>query len=119
MGVGGTGRIAEVSPKLGWMTESLEIDPLNSNKMFSEASNIGFDKAATGQNYMAIYSSGAVVDGVTGVYRSTDAGATWVRINDDAHQYGNLQEYITGDPRIYGRVYYGTNGRGIIYGDIQ
>jgi photosystem II stability/assembly factor-like uncharacterized protein len=85
----------------------------------SEASNIGFGKAATGQNYMAIYSSTAVVSGVRGVYQSIDGGATWVRINDDGHQYGNLQEDITGDPRIYGRVYYGTNGRGIIYGDIQ
>lgn len=57
------------------------------------------------------------MDGVQGLFRSDDTGASWVRINDDQHQYGNMGEALTGDPRIYGRVYLGTNGRGIIYGD--
>ncbi|WP_407639020.1 beta propeller repeat protein [Actinacidiphila yeochonensis] len=81
-----------------------------------EADTIGFGKAAPGASYPALYSS-AEVGGVRGIYRSTDAGATWVRINDDAHQYGWTGAAITGDPRVYGRVYVGTNGRGIIYGD--
>jgi hypothetical protein len=77
---------------------------------------MGFGMAATGQTVPAIYTS-AKIDGVRGVFRSDDAGASWVRINDNAHQYGFIQ-CITGDPRIYGRVYFGTNGEGILYGDI-
>ena len=84
-----------------------------------EADNIGFGKAATGQNYMALYAV-AQVAGVRGIFRSIDAGQTWVRINDDQHQYGRAGDTaITGDPRIFGRVYFGTNGRGIVYGDGQ
>ncbi|WP_250564405.1 cellulose binding domain-containing protein [Sphaerisporangium fuscum] len=82
----------------------------------TEADNIGFGKAAPGRTYQALYLVGTV-DGVHGVYRSDDAAGAWVRINDDQHQYGNLGEALTGDPRVYGRVYIGTNGRGIIYGD--
>lgn len=81
-----------------------------------EADNVGFGKAAPGQTYPAVYLI-AQVDGVRGVYRSNDTGASWIRINDDAHQYGNFGEALTGDPRIYGRIYLGTNGRGVIYGD--
>ena len=78
---------------------------------------MGFGMAASGHTNPAIYTS-AKIDGVRGVYRSDDAGASWVRINDNAHQYGYIQ-CITGDPRIYGRVYFGTNGEGIVYGDIS
>ncbi len=84
---------------------------------FTSAEVVGFGKAATGQTYPAIYVVG-IVGGVHGIYRSDDAGATWVRINDDQHRWGWIGKSITGDPRIYGRVYIATNGRGIIYGDI-
>ncbi len=52
----------------------------------------------------------------TGFFRSDDAWATWVRLNDDQHQFG-FCGIITGDPRVYGRVYIGTGGRGIVYGE--
>uniref|UniRef100_UPI003F55BE0C cellulose binding domain-containing protein n=1 Tax=Peterkaempfera podocarpi TaxID=3232308 RepID=UPI003F55BE0C len=81
-----------------------------------QADSIGFGKAAPGRSYPALYSS-AKIGGVRGIYRSDDAGASWVRINDDQHQWGWTGAAITGDPRVYGRVYISTNGRGIIYGD--
>ncbi|QYR20333.1 RICIN domain-containing protein [Paenibacillus sp. sptzw28] len=80
-----------------------------------EADAIGFGKAQPGRSYMALYAN-AKVNGVRGFFRSDDAGTTWTRINDDQHQYARVTT-ITGDPRIYGRVYIGTNGRGVIYGD--
>ncbi len=79
------------------------------------AFNLGFGKAAPWGNFPALYLSGQV-NNVLGIFRSTDAGATWVRINDDHHQWGAVYP-LTGDPRIFGRVYIGTNGRGIIRGD--
>ncbi|MEU6987970.1 RICIN domain-containing protein [Streptomyces sp. NPDC046324] len=82
------------------------------------ASALGFGKAAPGASYQALYLIGTVKD-VTGVFRSTDKGATWLRVNDDAHQWGSIGGVgvITGDPDTYGRVYIGTNGRGLQYGD--
>ncbi|WP_017237149.1 cellulose binding domain-containing protein [Streptomyces sp. SS] len=81
-----------------------------------QADTVGFGKAAPGASYPALYTS-ARIAGVRGIFRSTDAGASWVRVNDDAHQWGWTGGAITGDPRVYGRVYVSTNGRGIVYGD--
>ena len=95
----------------------------NSGATFQKLANVdqadvvGFGKAAPGSTYPAIYVN-AQVAGVRGLFRSTDTGASWTRINDDQHQYAAASQAITGDPRIYGRVYLATNGRGIIYGDI-
>ncbi|WP_440131240.1 X2-like carbohydrate binding domain-containing protein [Paenibacillus xylanexedens] len=80
-----------------------------------EADSIGFGKAAPGQSVVALYTV-AQIDGTRGFFRSDDGGANWVRINDDQHQYARVTT-ITGDPRLYGRVYLGTNGRGILYAD--
>ncbi|WP_217577107.1 hypothetical protein, partial [Streptomyces sp. GbtcB7] len=67
-------------------------------------------------SYQTLYTS-AKDGGVRGIFRPADQGASWTRINDDAHQWGWAGGAITGDPRIYGRVYIASNGRGIIYGD--
>ncbi|MFF7855711.1 1,4-beta-glucanase [Streptomyces sp. NPDC007904] len=77
---------------------------------------LGFGKAADGADYPAIYQVGST-EAITAVYRSDDGAKTWVRINDDDHQWGWTGETITGDPRVYGRVYLATNGRGIQYGE--
>ncbi|MFI1422020.1 cellulose binding domain-containing protein [Streptomyces sp. NPDC020731] len=81
-----------------------------------EADTVGFGKAAPGASYQTLFTS-AEIDGVRGIFRSTDKGATWTRVNDDAHQWGWTGAAITGDPRVYGRVYVATNGRGVVYGD--
>jgi photosystem II stability/assembly factor-like uncharacterized protein len=77
---------------------------------------LGFGKAAEGASYPAIYLVGAT-DTITAVYRSDDEAKTWTRINDDRHQWGWIGATVTGDPRVYGRVYIATNGRGVQYGE--
>jgi hypothetical protein len=61
--------------------------------------------------------SGALGSSTTaGVFRSDDRGASWREIDDAEHRFGWIG-YVSGDPRTYGRVYLGSGGRGILYGD--
>ncbi len=76
---------------------------------------VGFGAPGPNRKYPAVYLIGKVA-GKEGFFRSDDIGNTWVRINDDKHQYG-FTGHITGDPKKFGRVYVGTGGRGILYGD--
>lgn len=93
----------------------------NSGSAFAKLGNVqqayslGFGKAVSGGKYPALYLIGKISD-VQAVFRSVDSGVTWARINDDQHQFGWIS-HVTGDPRIYGRVYFATGGRGVIYGD--
>jgi photosystem II stability/assembly factor-like uncharacterized protein len=80
-----------------------------------EVHAFGFGKGAPHHRYPALYLAGTV-NAQAGVFRSIDEAHTWTRINDDRHQWGLILQ-ITGDPRIYGRVYVGAHGRGIQYGD--
>ncbi|MEH3120643.1 MAG: hypothetical protein PGN16_01490 [Sphingomonas phyllosphaerae] len=76
----------------------------------------GIGKAAPGAAWPALYAIGAVGE-QRGIYRSIDGGARWTHINDARHQWGLRLRVISGDPRRFGRVYVGTDGRGIMYGD--
>ena len=81
------------------------------------AETLGFGQAAPNAQAPALFIVGTV-GGVRAIFRSDDAGASWIRINDDAHQWGSVGQSITGDPRVFGRVFIATNGRGIIWGEL-
>jgi hypothetical protein len=80
--------------------------------------SMAFGKNAPGQSSPAIYIYGTS-GSFQGAFRSDDGGATWTQINDLAHQFGGLIQTMAADPNVYGRVYFGVNGRGVLYGDIH
>jgi photosystem II stability/assembly factor-like uncharacterized protein len=81
---------------------------------FRPAYRVAFGKPVPGQSHPAVYVIGKL-SGTYGIYRSDDAGMSWVRINDDQQQFAYIHA-IAGDPRVYGRVYLGSASRGVIYG---
>jgi len=89
--------------------------PFRNLKHVDSAAAIGFGMAAPGRTYPALYLAGRV-DGTTGLFRSDDEGANWVRINDPRHQFGWIGQ-LSGDPRVFGRVYLLTTGRGVMVGE--
>lgn len=75
---------------------------------------VGIGKAMPGSSYPTIFIWGTV-SGVTGLFRSTDQGASWARLNDDAHQFAGAPLLI-GDMNVAGRVFMRPGaGRGLIY----
>ena len=77
----------------------------------------GFGKSAQGRHESTLFVAGRL-DGHQGIFRSIDDGGHWQRINDAAHRYGRIT-HLVGDPRVFGRVYMATSGRGIVYGEPQ
>jgi hypothetical protein len=75
----------------------------------------GFGMPAPHHSHVALYAAGKRGD-EQGIFRSIDGGQHWQRIDNDTHRYGEIS-LIAGDPRVFGRVYLGTSGRGIVYGD--
>lgn len=77
---------------------------------------LDFGRAPPGETYPALVAIGARGE-TRGVFRSDDRGRSWVRVNDGEHEYGRRFRAIAGDPRVYGRVYVATDGRGVVYGE--
>lgn len=84
-----------------------------------DCSVVTLGKAADGADYMTLYMIGEANNEGHGVYMSTDKGVSWKRINDDTEKWGNVKNVMSGDPKVFGRVYIVTDGRGIIMGNIK
>jgi photosystem II stability/assembly factor-like uncharacterized protein len=132
---GGRLRIPATAPDVLWIggsaglwrstDQGIEFLPLTT---VAAVYAVCFGKAAPGAAAPAIYLAGAIAGTPEaappaadqgrggGIYRSLDDGATWQRIDDPEHRYAWIEQ-ITGDPRVFGRVYMGTNGRGVLWGD--
>ena len=80
---------------------------------------VGFGAGRDVGGPATVYIWGAAGGGPRGLYRSDDAGQTFERINDDAHEYGGPGngEFVIGDANEYGRVYMSSAGRGLIVGE--
>jgi len=72
--------------------------------------------ASTTSGYPVIYGF-FTVDSVLALYKTEDKGLNWEMISDATHGFGAGTANVVGaDTAEYGRVYVGTNGRGIFYG---
>ncbi|MFT3754639.1 MAG: cellulase [Pseudoxanthomonas sp.] len=80
------------------------------------AHSVGLGKPAKEGDPPVLFVYGQIA-GKTGLYRSDNNGKRWRRIDNDAQRFGGMIRHVTGDPRLHGRVYFGTEGRGIWYGD--
>ncbi|KAL4867506.1 hypothetical protein BDV12DRAFT_209874 [Aspergillus spectabilis] len=79
--------------------------------------SFGLGAPSPSGSYAVIYGF-FTVDGVTGLFKSEDKGASWAQISDAEHGFGAASaNVVNADTEDYGRVYVGTNGRGIFYGD--
>ena len=80
---------------------------------------LGFGRGQASGDYPCVFIWGQPLkDDPPGLYRSTDTGKSWRRVNDDDHQYGGLGNggFVKGDMNVFGRVYMSSPGRGIPYG---
>lgn len=77
----------------------------------------GFGKAAPGSSFPAIFLYGRLDgDDADRIYRSDDAGQSWIRIAGAEQVIGDEPNIMRGDRQVHGRVYIGTNGRGFFRG---
>ncbi|WP_058301821.1 fibronectin type III domain-containing protein [Gorillibacterium timonense] len=82
----------------------------------SRAFLFAFGKNAPGHSNPAVYVYGTV-NGTEGIFRSDDMGTSWVKISSDDYIPGNDPNIMGADRQVFGRVYVGTNGSGILYGE--
>ena len=81
---------------------------------------VGLGKAKNDGDPLVIYIWGTPMEAdKPGLYMSENLGESWVRVNDDVHNFGGTGNgvFVSGDMNEYGRCYMSTVGLGIIYFD--
>ncbi len=75
-----------------------------------------FGKNPPGKHFPAVFVYGKI-NRKAGIFRSDDMGSSWSRIDTFPNpSIGDEPGTMTGDRQVFGRVYIGTNGTGIFYG---
>jgi photosystem II stability/assembly factor-like uncharacterized protein len=90
-----------------------------------KANAVAFGKAAPGYATPTVFVYGTI-NGIEGLFRSDNATslpgdaakAQWIKISTDQQRLGSTT-FLEGDRLVFGRVYVGTGGRGIFYGEPQ
>ncbi|MBR2567142.1 MAG: hypothetical protein IKE29_21380 [Paenibacillus sp.] len=91
-----------------------KIKAVQNSKLFA------FGKNRPGKTVPSVYVYGTV-NRVNGFFRSDDMGVTWSNIGPLGRGIGleNEPQIMVADRQTYGRVYIGTNGRGIYVGSLE
>lgn len=124
VGTGGSSVVKSAIGKEGhvWINSNGKIKYSEDGaKTFTNTTNyncsaFALGKESPGGNYPAIYIWGkGTSSSPEAMYRSIDKGQTWIRANDDMHQWGSLANAgnIEADKNVYGLVYKSTAGMGI------
>ncbi|MGA7711630.1 MAG: hypothetical protein WCA81_07000 [Rhizomicrobium sp.] len=107
---------------LWYITQGQTYHSINGGKTFAKIDGgvaiftMDFGKAAPGKQGMTLYAIGTK-DNVSAIWRSEDGGHVWTRVNDVHHEYDRVWRSLAADKNVFGRVYVGTDGRGIVYGE--
>lgn len=121
-GIAGDIWVAKGSTGLLHVSAATSATPVYTNHSLFSVTCVGVGKAAPGNSYPSVYIWGRPkTSDKTGLHRSDDKGETWMRINDNQHQFGGPgnAQFVKGDMNVYGRVYMSTVGRGIIVGEAE
>ncbi|KAJ3307901.1 hypothetical protein HDU76_004277 [Blyttiomyces sp. JEL0837] len=84
----------------------------------TQSNHIGFGKKMAGGTYPTIYLDGTV-NGVSGLFRSADAGLTFDYITTFPKSLFDNIQVVNGDMNVEGRVYVGFSGNGFVYADVN
>ncbi|MDD4969393.1 MAG: T9SS type A sorting domain-containing protein [Paludibacter sp.] len=122
--IGGSSVLKTIPGKAGhvWINNAGKIRySTNEGASFTTCSNyscsaFALGKEAPDKDYPTVYIWGKATSTTPeAMYRSVDMGKTWIRVNDDEHEWGHLANAgnIEADQNVYGRVFKSTAGMGM------